>query len=1200
MKKSLIMLLILSMLAMQFPSVIASAASNTDARETVTFAMRSTMANSPNDAKVYNNKLAARGKGTIANNAWTDINYTSIEDGKDWVGFSEELKNSASEDLSGTVENAKLLYKVKAASGVDLSNLYLTAHSSNGAITGISADEYFAADNDGNGTPDVKDGQTVIAVDLSGFTSEGAVNFVEGKTFDASKFSGMGIVRKNADPKPASTGNITFSKMCVISIPPITDLEAEAKGGIKLSFTKPSIETIDKYEIVRTDGTDSTTFELADDDFTLENEKYVYVDTTPEVEVEYSYKLRIHESEYDIYSPFGNTVTGKISEDDGGEELPTDGADTIVWNPNVRDYLWIGDRPDYSMPLMSGGGNFESIEASRVPGMGTGYILKYDLNPANFMEYSRYEEPGTWQIKVYRGYMYVGIEYGEDKGGDNGNQLTSYNINSVKDTGYAIFTIKIDENVPLDNLYFAIGDSYSDGSHQDSRNYVAVPVTDYITDAEKSTTRTIAIPLKDFTLANPHVFQNMRNNEWASANTPDVVQELDWKAVRIMGFIRRVRDGNNNESDPLFETPSYSNGYIYCGNSFVTNIAPATNFRIYDVKEDKIILKWTHTADKAVKYNVYRTDGDGERRLIGETTKNQYVDYHEDGAFPAGVKFRYEVEAVDEYGTRSPMQSDETTIRTIDRPRQVKAVSLESDTTELAVDISWQAPQFGDLKEYRLYRNGSLYRTIASGETSFRDTNLVEHSEYIYTMTAVDTNNFESMETNPITVTASCLGIPANLGYEVKNLNQVELSYTAPNFAEKYYIYLNGEKIAETNGVTYTAENVPYDTALVFGVRAVNASGATSNETQTEQFVIKNPKMKTSMVIYDDSLNSSLSRAPMAGVEMAETTSKSIIGKKSMMISYTTRKVNTITGALSGKINIKNYRDNGGHLGFWMWADNNTDLSKLEAGVGIGGTVAGVNTTMYSTVKVSDYVSDTEKWVYVDIPLKDLPDACSGTADGLSQSTAMDYEKATQFSFRYNNSQQEKGPIIYVDHMTIDTGAAWSVLRVQDNKGMTAPSMSAGAEALMVQFSEDMDVKTLTSNGITLSYADGEETKYVNFYGVYNSRTKIYTLNFLEQLKQNTQYTLKISGAASTEGMTGSYNTTLTTNADTPATIGYAVPSITPVISSTSNGSVSTVTVAMPSDRNETINNYTIKLSYNPTYLALNGSKRSCGKSYDS
>lgn len=1196
MKKNLIMLLILSMLAMQFPTVIASAADGTDEREAITFAMRSTVAASPNVAKVYNNSLSAaraKGMGSFAGKqiAWTDINYTSVEEGKEWVGFSEELKNSGSKDLSGIKDYSKVVYTLTAADTVDLSNLYLTVHSSNGAIAGISADEYFTADKDGNGTPDVQDGYTTVTVDLSRFTADGAVNFVEGQTFDASKFSGMGIVRKDADPKPTSSGRISFSKMSVVSIPAVTDLAAEIRSGIQLSFTKPSIGTIDKYEIVRTNGANSTTFELADDDFTLENGKYVYVDTTPEVEIEYSYKLRIHESEYDMYSPFSNAVTAEISEDDGGDELPTDGASTIVWNPNVRDFSWSGDRSAYSNPDTNGGGGQANANAASIPGMGAGQILRYDLNPANFKEYSRYEEPGTWQIKVYRGYMTAGIAYAEAKGGDNGNQNTSYNINNIKDTGYAIFTIKIDEAVPLDNLYFMMGDSASDGSHADSRNYVAVPVTDYITDADKGSTTTVAIPLKDFTLANPHMFQNMRNNEWASANTPDVVQELNWKAVRIMGFMRRVRNGNNNESDPLFETPSYTSGYIYCGNSFVTNIAPETDFRIYDVKEDKIILKWTHTADKAVKYNVYRTDGDGERRFIGETTKNQYVDYYEDGKFPAGVKFKYEVEAVDEYGTRSPMQSDETTIRTIDHPRKVQAASQESATTELAVDVSWQAPLFGELKEYRLYRNGSLYRTFGADETSFRDTEFVEHNDYTYTMTAVDTNNLESLATNPVTVTASALGKPSNLGYEVKNLNQVELSYASPNFAEKYYIYLNGEKIAETNDVTYTVENVSYDTALVFGVRAVNAAGATSNETQTEQFVIKNPKMNTSAVIYDDALDSSLSRAPMAGLEMGETTAKSIIGKKSMKFDFSTRKANTLTGAFSGKIDIKNYRDNGGHLGFWLWADNNADLSKFEVGVGMGGSVAGTTTTMYSTVKASDYVSALEKWVYVDIPLKDLPDACSGTANGLSQSQAMDYAKATQYSFRYNNSQQETGPIFYIDQMTIDTGAAWSISRIQDDKGTASPSMSAGAKSLMLQFSEDMDAKTLTSNGVTLSYADGEETKYVGFYGAYDNNTKLYTLNFLEPLKQNTQYTLNISGAASAEGMTGTYNTTLTTNADTPATIDYAVPAITTVMSSTSSGSTTTVTVAMPSDRNETVNNYTIKLSYNPTYVALNGAK---------
>lgn len=1201
MKKNIALFLILSLLTLQLPMLTAQA-EDADARDALSMNMRSTIAASINEAKVYNNSLtAAQAKGLQVisgkSTAWTNINYTSIAENSDWVGFSEELKEDSGRgyvnyrDFSAIADNAAVVYTVKAAETVDLSNLYFTAHSLNGAITGISADSYIQIDKNSNGTADVKEDFITVQIPLSDFSGTGVCNFTS-QTFDTEKFSGLGIVRKKVDNAPASSGKINFLAMKIVNIPTPSGLETAVQSGIKLSFTKPAIDTLDKFEIVRTDDSlNSETFELTSDDLTIENGKYVYIDRTAEVEVTYKYKIRVHESEYNLYSSYSNEVSGEISEDDGGEDLPpADVTGTIVWNPDFRDFQWDSFRPAYSTPGTLGGATQDNYSAASIPGMGTGQIIRFDLNPSLFKEYSTYDEPGMWQIKVYRGYMCGGMYYAEAKGGDNGDQRTSYNINAIKNTGYAIFQIKIDENVPLENLYFAMGDSGSDGSHADSVNYVAVPVLDYMTNDQRGTTQVIAIPLTDFTLSNPHVFQNMRNNEWASANTPDVVQELDWKAVRGMGFIRRVRDGNNDESDPKFNTPEYTNGYIYCGNGFVTNVAPATNFRIHDVKSDKITLKWDHTADAAVKYNVYRTDGDGARQLLGETTKNQYVDYYQGGSFPVGVNFKYEVEAVDSYGTKSPMQSDETLIRSIDHPRKFKAASLQSATSALEVNISWEAPLFGDLKEYKLYRNGSLYQTFEPSVLSYKDTSLVEHSDYTYTMVAVDNNGSESINVNPITVTASCLGMPKNLGYEVKNSNQVELSYNAPDYAEKYYIYLNGEKIGETTDVVYNALDIAYDTALTFGVRAVNAVGALSNESQTSQFVIKNPNLQSQMIIYGDALDPSLTKQPSAGVSISETTQKAIIGNKSLVFDFTTRKASTIPATLSGKVNVKDYRDNGGRLGFWLFADENTDFSKLEVGLSTTGSVAGTNTSMYSTVKASDYVNAINKWVYVEIPLQDLPDYASGTANGLTQSAPIDFAAAKGFSINYNNSLQETGPVIYIDQMTIDTAASWTVSGVRDDSGnQLAQTLSAGAKALNISFTDDMNPDTLKVNGITLSYLDGEETKYVNCYGSYNTATRTYTMNFLEALKQNTAYKLTVSGAASNMGMGGSYTAVYTTNADTPATIDYTVPGITAVMSHSTSGAVTTVTVSMPAGRSETVKNYNLRLNYNSNVIRLNG-----------
>ena len=1212
MKKNIIILLILSMLAVYIPSMAASAAES-DAREILDMSMVST-SQSINGLVDDNTRLTAsqaHGRGSVNRKitAWTNINYTSVADGADWVGFGMELKNGASRDYSAIAENAKITYTVKFEAAVDANNLYFTVRSANGAVAGVAADPYINSDEDNNGVADVYEKLITVNIPLSSFTSASAKNFIDGAAFNAAEFSGMGIARCADPSNPESTGKIHFTKMSVINIPQITDLEASTSSSITLSFTKPEITTIDKYEIVKYDGIKTQTIICTDDDLTVVNGKYTYTDRAVETETDYSYKIRMHESEYDIYSSFSNTVNALISEDDGGEIIPSDNADTKVWDVVSRDFEWITDRVNISAQVWYGvsanvlldynvtaSGKLEGLSTGTapIPGMGrpTGKnkINKWDFNPSKFIEAEDYNPDDGHPYNPYRGYMVSGMATNRDKGGSDGTVEKCVNLSAYKDTGYAVFWVYLDENLPLENLYFALGSGYADGRNGGSNNYVCVPVSDYVKEEDKGKAIYVSIPLADFRLSNPNAFQNVWNTTWAGVDTPDMVKEIDWERIQTIGFARRIYDGNNGSSDTKLVTPSYSDAYIYEGGMFVTNVNPVTDFTVYDVKEDKVILKWTHTDSAAVKYNIYRTDGDGERKLIGTTEKNQYSDYYADGNFPTGVTFTYDIEAVDKYGAKSQSKSASTLIRSIDRPRKFRAVSQESATAELAVDLSWEAPLFvpplGGLEKYVLYRNGAEYMTFTPGETSYRDTSLTEHETYTYTMKAVATDGSESILTVPITVTATALYQPTGLSYQVKNSNSVELIYSAPDYAEKFYIYLNGEKIDETTENTFTADNVPYDTALVFGVRAVNAAGATSNETQTQQFIIKNPKMSPAMTIFDEAINSNLSKEPSTGVSMTETNAKSIIGNKSMALNFTTRKSARTYAAFGGKIDIREYRENGGRFGFWLYADDKTDYTNLQVGVSTTASVGTGSAQAYALVPVSDYVTEKNKWTYVEIPLTDIPEYATGTYNTVTKRIALDFGALKQIVFSYDNSKQTEGPIVYIDQFAIDTGNAWSVTSTADDRGNPGMAMSANTKTFKVSFSDEMDPESFTTEGTYVAYDDNGTERYVNYYGTYSGNT--YTMNFLESLKPNTDYTLEIKGAKTTEGKSGSYSGTMHTNSDAITPISYTVPDIAVSFSTKSEGASTVVTVSMPEGANDLIGNYTVRLAYNKNVIKPN------------
>lgn len=360
MKKNIIILLVLAMMSVYIPAVTVSAAGASNL-EALSMDMVPT-SRSINSIVDHNTKLAAaqaHGRTTVDRKiaAFSNINYSAIEDGKDWVSFGMVLKNDTVKDFSDVKDSAKISYTMKVEENVDINNLYFLTYSSNGAISGVSALPYLSADSDENDKADVYERIVSINIPLSAFSETSAKAFIDGKAFDAAAFNGIGIARCKGAEDDVSSGKIYFTSMSVIALPAITDLSAQALSGVTLSFTKPETETIDKYEIVKSDGSDSTVITCTEDDFAYSEGKYSYVDSNVEADTDYTYKIRAHETTYDIYSKYSSTVSVYISEDNGGTDIPSGNSDTIVWDMISRDFEWTSDRQLYSTVYYRGGAN---------------------------------------------------------------------------------------------------------------------------------------------------------------------------------------------------------------------------------------------------------------------------------------------------------------------------------------------------------------------------------------------------------------------------------------------------------------------------------------------------------------------------------------------------------------------------------------------------------------------------------------------------------------------------------------------------------------------------------------------------------------------------------------------------------------------------------------------------------------------------
>ena len=985
---------------------------------------------------------------------------------------------------------------------------------------------------------------------------------------------GAGIAR--VDSQNGIQFQATVSGMAIVA-PKIPENFTAVESGDDVIITFDATTDTDvTYQIVKTVNGEKSYIDVTGTEYTDTN---ALADTDAEV----SYAVAAVDTTYGAMALTDEIMFNQAPPEDLGTEIPSDNEDTVVYNFQSRGFSWTAN--PRSATLTKGGVSGNVNQSYPTAGIGTG-LTKFDLNPNRFKEKDSYNPADAHPYNPYRGYMVGGYSINENKGGVNENEKGK-NLTQYADTAYMTFYMYIDPQVPLDNLYFAISTAKADGRHNYSLNFVGVPVTDYITEDDRGRGMYVSIPISDFKLSNPHAFQSLWNDSWAGVDTPDAKMEIDYTRFGGAYLLRRVYDGDNGSSDTKLDTPAYTSGYIYTAEYYITDVKPVKNFRIDDRFEDKIVLRWDHTTSDVEKYNIYRTVDNDERTLIGETTYNKFVD---EGTFRVDSNYKYEIEAVDKYGAKSPIASDELVISPIDHPRNFTVESMHSATTDIAINISWTPPQYGELAEYVLYRNGAEYRRFGTDVTSFTDTEVINHSDYEYKLVAVDTNNGKSMPTNPIKVTASSLGIPEGLTKSIDG-NQAELSYTAPDFVEKYYIYMNGEQIDETTETTYTVLNIPYDTAIVLGVRAVNAAGATSNEVQTDTIIIKNPKVNTEFTIFDDTLATAYIKENTGGASMTETSEMSILGSKSICMDFSPRKNKPLAAMFSASpINLLEYRENGGRLGFWLYADENTDLSKIQVGVGSTTKVINTSTELRALVNLSDYVTAEGKWKYVSIPLKDIPDNGTANVNATTQTTPMNYAALKNIVFLCDTSKDSEGPIIYIDQLTIDMGSQWTIDKVLDTAGTRVDNgtpASAATQQLKVHFSEDMLPSSLTTENVKLRYTEAEEEKYVNYYGTYSN--KVMTINLLEPLKANTEYNLVIDGARTTDMRSSSNDTVITTNGDTPAEITYSVPDIAPVITTEKNGSSVTVTVSMPEGAKDAVNEYSYTLSFDSAKIKPNG-----------
>jgi fibronectin type 3 domain-containing protein len=255
---------------------------------------------------------------------------------------------------------------------------------------------------------------------------------------------------------------------------------------------------------------------------------------------------------------------------------------------------------------------------------------------------------------------------------------------------------------------------------------------------------------------------------------------------------------------------------------------------------DDVRLSWTEsTDDLAVKeYRLYR-DG-----ILIRTSAAAAARTHDDLEVLPGTA-RYTVRAVDNADHVSPASNEESvTIVDGDGPAApVLTATLEGGND---VHLSWtESADASGIREYRLFRNGTLLQTLDAATLTFDDVD-VPLGTRRYTVRAVDNPGNVGPYSNEVAVTAvdPDAGSPTApvLTASLSGGDDVHLSWTASSDdlgVTSYRLYRNGSLHR-----TLSASTLSFDIAdeavgtFTYKVVALDAAGHTSPDSNTESVTV--------------------------------------------------------------------------------------------------------------------------------------------------------------------------------------------------------------------------------------------------------------------------------------------------------------------------------------------------------------------------
>ena len=669
----------------------------------------------------------------------------------------------------------------------------------------------------------------------------------------------------------------------------------------------------------------------------------------------------------------------------------------------------------------------------------------------------------------------------------NWNGASYVDLTSCKDTAVASFDIRIDNEILIENACAYLGETKS------ATTRYFVKIGDQYTVDDLGTWKKINIPVSEFVAAGFDP-SKLESGGIAFDNTDGALESIEGTATM------------------------YYDNFLICDNPAPRKLV------VTSATDSEVNLEWKEPFGEVPQFEILRTDSEGNTVSVDviDSSNTTYTD----NTVELRETYTYAVRSISNVGSVSiNTNTVEAYISTVGSPQNFTAQSGFGD--DLKVELEWEVPTYpSDLTDvtYNVYRQKSgedtpelIETTTDTSFTDTEDTGMIKNTEYTYYVCS-ELDEEESMPSTKIFLAAAYIGKPQNVEatHSVADMS-ITLTWDAVDNAESYNVYRDGEKIATTEDVTYTNEDLEYEFNYIYEITAV----CDTNESLPSDSVIEiipDPAIDTSVqtIVFDERTQNGYSQSKFGGSDAGISDENYVMGELSYKVSFDTG-TGVANGASFSKsgVNMKTLRTDGGLVSLFVYAQT----QEMAEGVKVGFECTVSSRTVRASVDLEDYMDGRYgKWVYVQIPMSDFPEIGTyKTATAITPGySTFNYASVNAMVIYTDEIHPQLDKTIYLDDIKFTQYVKPEITDVTYGEGTAITAGGTVASytpitELNIVLNREMNSDTVTDQTVSMEENGAAKTVVVSSDG------DTITLSIPSGLKSDSTYKLILNGAKSME-----------------------------------------------------------------------------------